>query len=251
MNISVAMITYNSASTLDKVLAAASLVASEIVLVDNGSTDATLQIAKNYGAKVYSEEWKGYGPQKNSALAKCSGDYILALDSDEVLSEVLIDCLQGFKKSNTTLLEVFEIRRENYVFKKKVRFGGWRNDYTVRLFKRGIGKFSDRLVHEKFLTEATIGKISAPIKHYTYQSIEQYIDKINRYSTEAALEMFHKGKHKRAYHIFLNPLVTFVKMYFLKLGILDGVLGLFLASASSIYTMMKYYKLKLLEHNNK
>ena len=248
MKLSVGIITFNEEKILPVTLKAASKVADEIVIVDSNSSDGTVEIARNFGAKVYDEEWKGFGPQKNSVIEKCSGEWILLIDADEELSEDLINKINKIK-NGTYDYQVYQINRCSVCFGKELKHGGWSNQYATRLWKKGSVKVSDNLVHEDYITDCEIGKIKEKINHYSYITMKDYFDRFNRYTTLGAEEYYKRGKKSGILKIILNPMYKFFRMYFLRLGFLDGIEGFVIACTSSMYSMVKYFKLREIYRN--
>ena len=243
MKLSVGIITFNEENRIGKTLDSVREIADEIIVVDSESTDKTVEIALSKGAKVFSEKWKGYGSQKNSVLEKCKGEWILLIDADEVISQQLKEKIKSIINSDNPSNEVYKIKLRNIAFKKEIRFGGW-DDYVIRLWKNGKVKISDREVHEQYQTDSKVGKIHEMIIHYTYDSIEEFLEKLNRYTSQSAKEYIKKGKNPSFIKIYSKMLFRFIKMYILQLGFLDGYEGYLLAKYSSIYTMTKYTKLR-------
>lgn len=243
MKLSVGIITFNEENRIGKTLDSVREIADEIIVVDSESTDKTVEIALSKGAKVFSEKWKGYGSQKNSVLEKCKGEWILLIDADEVISQQLKEKIKSIINSDNPSNDVYKIKLRNIAFKKEIRFGGW-DDYVIRLWKNGKVKISDREVHEQYQTNSKIGKINEIIIHYTYDSIEEFLEKLNRYTSQSAKEYIKKGKNPSFIKIYSKMLFRFIKMYILQLGFLDGYEGYLLAKYSSIYTMTKYTKLR-------
>jgi len=246
MKLSVALITHNEEKNLARTLLAVKDFADEIVIIDSGSTDKTAEIALQFGAKFYTETWQGYGNQKNSAIAKCRGEWILNLDADEEVSDQLKNEILKITNAPAPRYTVYQLRFLTYCFKKPIYHGGWSGFYRIRLFKNGFGSFNDNTVHETFITQEKIGKIRANILHHTYQDLADYLQKFNRYTSEGALHLLEKGKKPKLYKIFLNPIVKFIQMYVLRLGFLDGVEGFVLAVFSASYPLAKYYKFRAL-----
>jgi len=248
MKLSVGIITLNEEKIIGKTLKSVEEIADEIIIVDSNSSDKTIEIAKSFGAKVFTEDWKGFGPQKNSVIDKCNGEWILLIDADEELSEKLVSKIKEIINGKNDY-NVYKINRSSVCFGKRIRYGGWSNQYAVRLWKKNSVKVNDNFVHEDYLTEENIGFIKENINHYSYLTLEDYLSRFNRYTTLGAEEYYKRGKNTGIFSIVVNPIFKFIRMYIFRLGFLDGLEGLLLAILSSNYTMVKYYK--LLEMNRK
>lgn len=242
MKLSVAMITMNEEKNLERTLKSVVSFADEIVIVDSGSTDRTEEIAKRYGAKFYVESWKGYGLQRNSAIDKAQGEWILNIDADEEISPELQKKILEIKSSEEDRA-VFEINFTSVCFDKKIKHGGWSNSYHIRLFKKSAGRFNENTVHESFETTEKIHTLKEEIYHHSYSSLGDYFTKFNRYTTEGAIEYYKRGKRCNIFQLAINPIFKFIRMYLIRLGFLDGKEGFLLACTSAMYTMVKYYKL--------
>lgn len=265
MILSVVIITHNEEANIGRTLASVQpLVADgkgEIIVVDSGSTDRTVEIAKSHGAKVYVEEWKGYAAQKNSSLDKASGDWILSLDADEEVDQDLaahIGQLIMGQSRNTiqdgaavfqitvvaSTIGGFWIRRKNEFLGRWIKHGGFWPDPKPRLFRRGAGRFEDRAVHEDVRIAGTTGRIRyGALLHHSYPTLADYIDHMNRYSSLGAEMALAKG-HRRfsLFNIVLRPAATFLYNYFFRLGFLDGREGLLLHLYHAVYVSWKYAK---------
>lgn len=259
MTLSVVIITCNEEANLGRTLESVrSLVSGgkgEIIIVDSGSTDRTVEIAKSFGAKVFLEEWKGYAAQKNSALDKATGDWILSLDADESLEPDLVaelcsgsTCLTTLSGEERTRREgapvAFWIPRKNLFLGRWIRHGGFWPDPKLRLFRRGAARFEDRLVHEDArLIQGVAGRLRHALIHNSYPTLSSYIDHMNRYSSlgaEMAVAKGHRGFS--AANIVLRPLLTFLYNYMFRLGFLDGREGLLLHLYHAVYVSWKYAK---------
>ncbi|WP_297596849.1 glycosyltransferase family 2 protein [uncultured Cetobacterium sp.] len=249
MKISVAMITFNEEKILRKTLESVKGLVDEIVIVDSGSTDKTEEIAKEFGAKFFVESWKGYGPQRNSAIDRCQGEWILNIDADEEISKDLGEKIREIVINSEEKREVFKINRLSVCFGKELKHGGWGTSYAIRLFKKEAGRFNDNTVHEAFETQKEIFKIKEDIFHHSYLTMEDYFTRFNRYTTEGAKDYYKKGKKISIFDITLNPFYKFLKMYVVRLGFLDGIEGFVIASTSSMYSMIKYFKLREMYKN--
>ena len=248
MKLSVALITLNEEKNLKRTLESVSAIANEIIIIDSGSTDKTIEIAKEYNAKTFFQAWQGYGKQKNFALSQCSGDWILLIDADEELSKELSSKIQWIIE-NEKEKKVFSINRSSICFGKELKHGGWSNQYAVRLWKKGIVEVNQNLVHEAYITSEKIYKIKEKIYHHTYLTLQDYFVKFNAYTTLGAQEYYKRGKKVSFLKIILNPTYKFIRMYFLKGGFLDGVEGFMIARASAMYSMAKYFKLREMYRN--
>ena len=243
MKLSVGIITFNEENRIGMTLDAVKDLADEIIIVDSESSDRPVQIAESKGAKIFIEKWKGYGAQKNSVLEKCTGEWVLLIDADEVISLQLKEKIKERINSEKTSNNVYKIRLRNITFGREIKFGGW-DDYVIRLWKNGVVKISEREVHEKYETTEKIGKIKEKIIHYTYDSIHDFLEKINRYTTQSAIQYIKERKNTGILKIYSKMWFKFLQMYIFQLGFLDGYEGYLLAKYSSIYTMTKYTKLR-------
>ncbi len=244
MKLSVGIITFNEENQIGRTIDSILDIADEIIVVDSESTDRTVQIAKSKGAKIYIEKWQGYGKQKNIVLEKCSGEWILLLDADEVVSNELKNKIKSIINNKNDVSDIYKIKLRNICFGKEIKFGGW-DDYVIRLWKNGKVKISDREVHEEYLTQSNkISMIEEKIIHYTYTSIENFLEKLNRYTSQSATQYTKEKKKSNFIKMYSKMLYRFIKMYIIQLGFLDGYEGYLLAKYSSIYTMTKYTKLR-------
>jgi len=238
--LSIAVITKNEARNIEDCLRSVAW-AQEIVVVDEFSTDATADIAKGLGARVYKESWKGFAGQKNSAVEKTTGDWILSLDADERIPLPLREEIEETIGRNDAFHGYF-IARKNFFSGRWIRRGGWYPDYCLRLFKKGSGRFEERAVHEKAVVTGSTGYLRNPLEHYTYRSVADYLIRMERYSRLAALEIAEANRPPLWSALTLRPAFTFLNMYLLRGGFLDGKRGLFLAASYAYYTFLKYYR---------
>jgi len=246
MQLSVVIITYNEEANIGRTLASVQpLVADgkgEIIVVDSGSTDGTVEIAKSFGAKVFIEEWKGYAAQKNSAIDKATCNWVFSLDADEEVSSRLAQDITAMLKTSSKPSGFF-IPRKNMFLGRWIRHGGFWPDPKLRLFDRTSGRFEDRAVHETVAFRATTAEMVNPIIHHSYPTLSDYIEHMNRYSSLGAEMVAAKGKVRFSFiNIVLRPLFTFLYNYFFRLGFLDGREGLLLHLYHSVYVSWKYAK---------
>jgi glycosyltransferase involved in cell wall biosynthesis len=246
MTLSVAMITMNEEANLSRTLESVRF-ADEIVIVDSHSTDRTLDIARSYHAKVFVEAFKGHGGQKNSAIDKCTSDWILLLDADEVLSPELQQGIRALL-SSTPSHSAYWINRSNQIFGRWMRHGGFYPDRKLRLFRRGAARMTNEASpHSTPFHDGPTGRLHGDLLHYAYPTLPLYLEHMNRYSNEMARLAVARGKTSRSIlafitNVVLNPVATFVYNYFLRLGFLDGREGLLLHLYHSGYVSWKYAK---------
>lgn len=224
--------------------------ADQIVVLDSGSTDDTVQIARSLGAEVsVSTDWQGFGIQKNRALALTTSDWVLSLDADErVTPELQVEimaCLQA------PAFDVYSFPRLSSYCGQYIRHSGWYPDRVSRLFRRTAARFSEDLVHEKVLTQGSTGQLRSHLLHESFRSFEAVLDKANRYSTAGAQSLLNKGKTGSVGKAIMRGLWAFIRTYFLRLGFLDGKMGLILAISNAEGTYYRYLKLWLLLREGK
>lgn len=234
-SLSIVILTKDSQRYLREVLASASF-ADEILLLDGNSKDDTLKIAKEFKARVENQgRWLGFGAMKQKGVDLAKNRWVFILDSDEVipksLKEEILATLKNPKYSG------YFVARLNYFFGKPLRYGGFYPDATIRLFDKSKAKFSKDIVHERVLIDKElVGRLKEPMKHYAYSSIEEFIAKQNYYSSLNA-----KPNRLKA---LINPLWSFIKIYLLRGGFLEGWRGFIVAKLYSQYTFWKYIKAK-------
>ena len=217
--------------------------AKEIVVVDGGSDDKTVELARRFSQKVFIKPWEGYAEAKNFALQQCSGDWILWLDADERVTKELSEEIKDILGQEVTGIVGFEISRKAFFLGRWIRHCGWYPGYVLRLFRRGSGRWVDKRVHEHLEIEGDTRRLNSDLLHYTDPNLWHYLEKFNRYTTLAAEELTARNEPFSLSQLILRPMWLFVKMYFLKLGFLDGVQGFILCVLSSCYVFTKYAKL--------
>ena len=244
MKLSVIIITKNEAQNIGDCLASVAF-ADQWIIVDSGSTDGTVAIARAAGATVIeTPDWPGFGPQKNCALAAASGDWVLSLDADERISDKLqAEILQAIGSARH---DAYALPRLSSFCGHFIRHSGWYPDYILRLFKRGVAQFSDDLVHERVVTRVDSGRLLEPIIHYSYRNDDDYLRKLAQYSTLGARQAFDAGKRSGFGGALTHALAAFLRCYVFKRGFLDGAPGLMVALTAAESTYHKYFKLMLL-----
>ncbi len=242
MQLSVVIITFNEEDNIRACLESVKW-ADEIVVVDSNSIDKTIEICREYTDKVYVEEWRGYGRQKNLAIERASHPWILNIDADErVTTELKIE-MAGVLGKDRGEIDGYYMPRKNFFLGRWIRYCGWYPDYNLRLFRNGKGFFNEREVHESLKIEGKTAYLMHPIEHYTYRSISEYLQRMDRYSGLAAQEMFRAGRRAGFLDLLIRPELTFLKMYLLKMGFLEGYRGLILSCLYTAYTFSKYARL--------
>jgi glycosyltransferase involved in cell wall biosynthesis len=217
--------------------------ASQIVVADTGSKDRTMELANKAGAEVHSIYFDGYGASKNRALEYCHNDWIFAMDADERVSpELAAEIVQAAGENDS--VNGYQVCRLSYFLGQPIRHSGWYPDFVLRFFRRGKGQYSCRLVHEKIELTGRIGKFKGLLFHYSYRDLDSYLEKMNIYSTMNAQELYKNGKKCGLMAMTFHPPATFIKMYILKAGFLDGYRGLLLAALSTFHVFTKYAKLR-------
>ena len=214
--------------------------ADEIIVVDSESGDRTLELAKQFTDKVFIRKWEGYVPQKRYALSLATKEWVLSLDADERITPELKDEILNLSPGEYS---GFRIRRKNFLMNKEITSCGWEKDYQLRLFKRNKADLNDRLVHEKFVADGNVGTLKNPMLHYTFSSFEEYLVKINSYTSLKAQELFTKKKRIGGWTIFSHTLSAFFAFFIIRRGFKDGVYGLIISLLHSVSTMMNYIKL--------
>ncbi len=241
--LSVVISAYNEESRIEACLNSAKWV-DEIIVVDNSSTDNTLQIAKRFTDKVYSQpnDPLKIDLQKNTGFEKATGDYILSLDADETIPEELRKEIEElFRKGD--LKTGYKIPRKNIIFGKWIQHSLWWPDYQLRLFKKGKGKFEKEAVHEPIKIDGEIGELSEPLIHDNYQTISQYLYKMDKIYTEVeAKKIFGTGRELKWHDAIRYPMNDFLKTYFLQKGYRDGLHGLVLSILQAFYMEIVFAK---------
>ncbi|MBU0480478.1 MAG: glycosyltransferase family 2 protein [Proteobacteria bacterium] len=247
--VSVAIITLNEEERLADCLQSVGF-ASEVVIVDSGSTDRTQEIAVEHGACFYSVPWQGFGIQKQTAIDYCSSEWILVLDADERVSREAYDEIIDVLGSSESCA-AYSLPRKNYFCGRWLKHAGWWPDRVVRLFRKGRAHMSSRLVHEALVVDGETGELTQPLIHFANRSLRQTLDKVNAYSSAGAEELFRKGVSSSVPKAFGRALWAFVANYFLNKGFLDGGEGFIMAISDCMNVFFKYAKLRELHRQSK
>ncbi|TXG94819.1 MAG: glycosyltransferase family 2 protein [Rhodocyclaceae bacterium] len=251
--LSVAIITLNAASQLEACLQSARF-ADEIVVVDSGSTDGTQALAERHGARVIQQDWLGFGPQKQFAVEAARHDWVLSLDADERVTPALQMAIEsaleiGQNSASTAAApHAYRFPRCNRFLGRYLKHGEGYPDWSLRLFNRRHARWSDDAVHEKVVSDGTIGTLAGDLLHDSAESLSSYLTKQNRYTSLAADMALAAGKRSSVGRVALSPLVRFVKFYFVRQGFRDGLPGFVHIAIGCFNSMIKYAK--MLERQN-
>jgi glycosyltransferase involved in cell wall biosynthesis len=250
VKLSAIVITMNNERTLRRCLESLRW-ADEIVVVDSGSTDSTHDICRELGAQVHvTADWPGYGPQKNRALDRATGDWVISVDSDEWIRPELRDEIQRTVATPTSLPAYAMPRRSSFCG-RYMRHSGWWPDYVVRLFRREAGRFTDDHTHERLVVNGRVGRLREPLMHEAITDLEQMLAKMNAYSASSARMKSQQGKRATLLTAVLHGAWTFFRTYVVRRGFLDGREGFILAIANAEGSYYRYVKLMLLDRGRR
>jgi glycosyltransferase involved in cell wall biosynthesis len=246
VTLSVVLITHNEEANLPRTLESVMPLVrdgkGEIIVVDSGSTDRTIEIAQSHGAKVFVEAWKGFAAQKNSAMDKASMDWVLQVDADESLETELAAEMEVALNASSAM-RGFWIPRKNFFLGRWIQHGGFYPDPKLRLVRRGAGRFEEYGAHPTMKVAGPTGRLSHALVHNAYPTLRGYIDHINSYSSMGAEVAVAKGHRRFSFaNIVIRPLLTFIYNYLFRLGFLDGREGVLLHLYHSAYVSWKYAK---------
>ena len=241
--IPVIIITKNEAANIRACLESVAW-ADEIIVVDSGSSDATADICKGFGAQVHVHDWPGFGAQKNRALGYATKDWVLSLDADERITPELRTEIESVLQNQRA--DGYEIPRLSSFCGRFMHHSGWYPDYVTRLFHRGAARFSDDLVHERVIVNGMTAKLKQSLLHESFRDLEQLLSKINQYSTASAQMLHQKNRTASLKKAVGHALWAFLRTYFFRAGFLDGREGFMLAVSTAEGTYYRYLKLMLL-----
>ena len=243
--LSVVVITRDAA--LDVAACCASVpFAAELLVVDSGSGDDTVEVARRAGARVIVREWLGFGPQKQFAVGCAAHDWVLCLDADERVSSELAEAVGALFAPGVPAACAYRVARRNRFLGHWLAHGEGYPDWTVRLFDRRHARWSEDPVHERVIADGEVGRLEGDLLHASAESIDSYIEKQNRYSSLQAAALHARGERVGAIRIALSPLARFLRFYVVKLGFLDGVAGFAHIAIGAFASFLKYVKLRAL-----
>jgi len=240
--LSVAIITKDEAANLPGCLNSVAF-ARQIVVVDSGSTDGTLEIARDFGCDVFVEPWKGFGPQKQTAIDRCREPWVLVLDADERIPPETEAAIRAVVSGGESSASGCSFPRRNFFQGRWIRHMGWWPDRITRLFQNGRGRMTEASVHEAVDVSGQVVPLESPIEHYTESRLSEILKKIDKYSTLAAEEAFREGRRSSIWGAIVRAELTFFQDYVLRLGFLDGRQGLVLSVTDAVNKFFKYAKL--------
>jgi glycosyltransferase involved in cell wall biosynthesis len=244
MKISATIITCNEERDLPRAIESLRC-CDEILIVDSGSTDRTVEIAQKFGARVLEANWRGYAGQKNYAADQAAHDWILSIDADEALSEDLEAEIWQLKKNGPDC-DAFTFPRLAQYLGRWILYSGWYPDRKVRLFNRTKARWVGEFVHESVVSDGRVGQLHGNLLHFTCGSLSEHLRTMDRYTTLAAEEIAARRKPVGFRHLLFDPPWTFFKSYILQRGFLDGVEGLAIAQMAALYTFLKYAKARFM-----
>ncbi|MGD9188099.1 MAG: glycosyltransferase family 2 protein [Desulfobacteraceae bacterium] len=244
--ISATVITKNESDNLAECLESLSWV-DEIVIVDSGSTDDTVEIAKKYTDKVYVERWRGQGAQKNRAVELARGPWILSIDADERVPSRLAAQIRKAIADNPTC--VFSVRRKNMYQDRWVRHCGWWPDWVVRVFRKDQARFSDHIIHESIQTKLPARKFPQAIVHHSFKSPQDFLNRAAWYAHHKAIEMHRNGRRASVWTAVSHACYSFVHTYVIRLGFLDGAAGMLIAVSNFVGVFYRYMIIRDLNTN--
>jgi len=247
LKLSATIITYNEEENIERCLKSLDFV-DEIIVVDSGSSDKTVEIAKQFTDKVYYNKFEGYGNQKNFAATLAKNDIIFSIDADEEVSHNLKDYLIKNFDEIISKYDAIALPRRTFYLGKFIKNSGWYPDYKIRIYNKRLCKWDEKLVHETLICNSKAFYIPGnnDLNHYSYRDISDHINKMNKYTSLYAEENLNKFKNKKTkliIHIIFKPLFKFIKMYFLKKGVLEGWRGFVIAFLGCFYEFLKYAKI--------
>lgn len=244
MKISATLITLNEEENLPRALASLSF-CDEILIVDSGSSDRTVEIARDLGATVVVHDWDGYETQKNFAASEAVNHWILALDADEELSPLLRAEIERLAAEEPRF-DAYDFPRRACYLGRWIRGGGWYPDRKIRLYDRRRARWVGEYVHERVICNGAVGSLRGDLLHYTCNSIEDHARRIDRYTTLAARELVDRGRSAGLLRLALAPGWTFLRSYLLQGGFRDGFEGFVIARMAAYYVFLKYAKARRL-----
>lgn len=234
--------TFNEADNLRELLPLVDW-ADELLIVDSFSTDATVELAKAHGAKVLERTYENSANQKNWTIPQAKHEWILLIDADERPTAALLAEVKAILAKSDEQV-AYWIGRDNFFMGKKIHFSGWQGDAVIRLFKRDACRYEEKAVHAEILTKGKVGQLNGRLEHYTYKSMQQFLDKMERYAYWSARDYALKTKKINFYHLYIKPAFRFFKHYILKQGFRDGKVGYIVCKVLAWGVFLRYVMLQ-------
>lgn len=244
LNLSIVIVCKNEADIIGDTLQSVQGITDDIVVFDNGSTDSTKEIVRQFNARLFEGEWEGFGKTKRRAALLAKYDWVLSLDADEAIDSTLKQSLLGLQLRDEKT--AFEIRFKNFLGEKYLKYGEWGRDKHIRLFNRKTVNWDESFVHEELVIPGGVAvkRINGYVLHRTMKDMKEYSEKMVKYAMLNAEKYHRQGKKASWFRIRLSPGFTFLNYYILKLGFLDGHEGYVCARMTAYYTFLKYAGLR-------
>lgn len=243
MSLSVAIVTQDEANNLPRCLDSVSF-ADEVLVVDSGSRDSSVDIARSFGCRVLQQSWLGYARQKQFAVDNCCNDWVLILDADERVPSETAEKIAEITGSHEQKFAAYSFLRKSFFHKRWIRHCGWWPERVVRLVDRRHGRFSNQLVHEKWISGGAIKELDLTLEHYSFHNYSDLINKMQEYSTLGAQEMMQNGRRVRWWTPISHGIWMFIRTYFFEMGMMEGFDGLVISMLNAEGSFMKYAKLR-------
>ncbi len=249
--VSIVIICKNEIAVIENTITQALKLSPNIIVVDSGSTDGTLDILEQYNIKVTKHDWLGFGPTKNIGIAHATTNWILSIDADEIIDDELISAIQHTNFADDHI--VYKLKRRNYLGNTPLRFGEWGADKHIRLFHKKMAYWNDAIVHETLIYKEPVvaKKLAGFMHHKTAENKMELHQKMEAYAQLNAKHYFTNGKKNSHLKLFFSPPFNFIINYIFKLGFLDGKAGFIVAKENAVYTYKKYLYLHQLINKNK
>ena len=247
--VSVTIITLNEADHIAAAIDSAAW-ADEVIVVDSGSRDATVDLARAKGVRVEHRDWSGWIDQKNFAASLARHDWIFSLDADERITPALAEEIRGVLQHDPPY-RAYRVPRVTFHLGRWVRTTDFYPDFQTRLYDRRAARWRGRYVHESVGVDGPVGQLRRELKHYSYHDLRDHLDRINAYSTLAARQMHESGRRASVIDLVVHPPAAFLRNYLLRRGFLDGGVGLTLSAVNAYSVFLKFAKLWEMQQNPK
>ena len=238
--------TYNEAHNIAAAIASVSF-ADEILVVDSFSSDETVAIAQQKGARIIQRAYQNSASQKNWAIPQAQYEWIVLLDADERIEPPLRDEILAIVQNTAKKEVAYWIKRRNFFMGKEVRYSGWQGDKVIRLFKRDKCRYEEKSVHAEVLADGPVGVLKQKLIHNTYKDVFHYLEKWDRYTTWSAIDRDNRGEQPSWFHFLIKPAFRFFKDFFLQRGFLDGLVGFLICMLSGMSVFMRSLKVKQIQ----